>query len=200
MVQQKIITDANSYLRLAKSIHPFLSIEIGDKKYCLYVTDAVAKELSNSSKVISKFSWVTDDEFAANRNQRPKISRKQQKEIEDVTAFLFDYVIRNKSGMGLSRVDCNCIAYCSVMNYPLVTDDGPMRELSDEFEFDIQFYTTLELLKIMFDCAHITREKLHQIIQYLHYIDDLPGGLKKFLCSFSAIFGYSLTEHLVFDG
>ena len=83
MAQSKIILDSNSYLRLAKSIHPLLFQEFGDVRYCLYVLSALQKEYDREPRLQNKFPWVDDPQFHANRDQSLTLSRKQQKELPE---------------------------------------------------------------------------------------------------------------------
>lgn len=56
MPQSKILLDSNSYFRLAKSIHPLLFQEFGNKKYCLYVLPELDKEYERQPRLKNKIS------------------------------------------------------------------------------------------------------------------------------------------------
>ncbi len=74
MAQTKILVDTNSYIRLAKTIHPLLYQTFGDVEYCLYVLPELNKELA-SHKLESRFHWINDAEFSGNRRNSPTLSR-----------------------------------------------------------------------------------------------------------------------------
>jgi hypothetical protein len=196
VAQQKIIVDTNAYVRLAQSIRPLLNNPFGPDNICLYVTKAVADELSHNQRIQTVFNWVSEDEYHNNRKIMPTTSRAKSKEIVTVTQFLYDYAVREKPNDGLSWVDCNCIASSQVLEYPLVTDDKSMHMLAEHFDLDITIFKTLDLLKMMRDVEHISKEKLHQIIKYLHHMQDLPCAFSEFCRHFLQIFGYDIKSHL----
>ena len=45
-------------------------------------------------------------------------------------------------------------------------------------EYEIKTYTSLELLKLMYDCNFITKKKVRTIVEYWVYIKDTPGAYK----------------------
>jgi hypothetical protein len=81
MPQSKILTDTNTYLRLANSIRPFLCIEFGAKSYCLYVLPETSDEIVKSSRLKTKFFWALAEEHCIERSKTVAISRKQKKKL-----------------------------------------------------------------------------------------------------------------------
>ena len=173
MAQSKILVDTNTYIRLAKSIHPLLFMPFGDKEYCLYVLPELNQELS-SHKLQSKFSWVGEEEFVSNRKHFPSISKKQIRSIQQTFDYLWDHVQTELPGP--SRVDALFIAYALELDVPVVTDDKDMMELAEVF--DTQVMSTLELLKIMRDCGHIDMKSIDGLCDYWRYLADLPANFK----------------------
>lgn len=173
MTQSKILVDTNAYLRLAKTIRPLLFEPFGDNEYCLYVLPELNQELENR-KLQSKFHWVDEEEFAANRKYFPKISNKQKNSIQQTFEYLWDHVQTELPGP--SKIDALYIAYALELKVPVVTDDQDMIKLANEF--DAQVMPTLELLKIMLDCGHTDMKTIDGLCDYWRYIADLPANFK----------------------
>ena len=122
MPSSKILLDSNSYFRLAKSIHPLLNIEFGDKKYCLCVLKELDFEFKKNSNLASKFSWVSDPEFVENRKKRNRLNPQIDKRVQITRGFLRSY--KNENHLGTSEVDIICLAHGAILKVPVVTDDG----------------------------------------------------------------------------
>jgi len=174
MPQSKILVDTNSYFRLAKSIHPLLFAEFGEKNHCLYILPELDTELRKNPSLQTKFAWALTPQYVANRNVHPTLSRKQQGEVELARGFIWDYVQTEMPGP--SRIDAIYLSYGYVLKIPVVTDDRDMRTLAAEF--DIETMVTLELMKTMLDCGHINRGKVKEIYGYWEYSNDLPYNAK----------------------
>jgi hypothetical protein len=171
MPQSKILVDTNSYLRLAKTIRPLLAAPFGANEYCLYILPELNQELE-SRKLQSKFHWIEDEEFSDNRRNFPTISRKQKASIEQTFEYLWDYVETELPGP--SRVDALYIAYAIELNVPVVTDDQDMTALAAAF--DAKVMPTLELLRIMLDCAHVDMNTINGLFDYWKHVTDLPAN------------------------
>ncbi len=171
MAQTKILIDTNSYIRLARTIHPLLFQPFGEDEYCLYVLPELNKELANH-KLESKFHWINDEEYSANRKRFPTISRGQKTSIKSTFDYVWDYV---KSDFpGPSRVDVTYIAYAIELEVPVVTDDQDMIGLAHVF--DVKTMPTLALLRIMLDCEHINKKKIQALFEHWRHITDLPAN------------------------
>ncbi len=175
MAQQKILLDSNSYLRLAQTIHPLLHVEFGDKCHCLYVIRELQQEFDRSPRLQTKFHWVNEPEFAQNRSRSITIPRKTAKEIT-VAISVIEGEARQRD-LGASPVDARALATASVLEVPLVTDDGDMLALAEIF--DIKAMKTLELLRLMVDCNHATMEQVISAAGYWRYARDLPKDYDK---------------------
>jgi hypothetical protein len=174
MPQSKFLVDTNSYFRLAKSIHPLLFTEFGEKKHCLYILPELDAEFRRNSSLQTKFAWALQPEYTSNRSVHPTLSRKQRSEVELAQGFIWDHV--QAELVGPSRIDALYLSYGYVLKIPVVTDDKDMRTLATAF--DIQTMVSLELLKIMLDCGHINRGKVKEIYGYWEYSNDIPYNAK----------------------
>ncbi len=174
MPQSKILVDTNSYLRLAKNIHPLLFIPFGDDNYCLYVIDELNTELKNK-RLASKFPWVSEEAYVENRETTPTISRKQRASIQETFEYVWNAVLTDFPGP--SKVDALYIAYAIELGVPVITDDQDMTALAEEF--DVRVMPTLELMKIMLDAEHLTSDKVESIIAYWQYIGDKPANFER---------------------
>jgi hypothetical protein len=171
MAQTKILVDTNSYIRLAKSIHPLLFQSFGEVEYCLYVLPELNKELANH-KLESRFHWINDAEYSENRRRFPTISRAQKNYIANTFEYIWEYVKADLPGP--SRVDALYIAYALELDLPVVTDDQDMTTLATVF--GAKTLSTMELLKIMFDSQHISGATVKGLFEYWRHITDLPAN------------------------
>lgn len=175
MAQKKTLVDSNSYFRLAKSIHPLLFQEFGEEKYCLYVLKELDEEYGKSPRLKSKFPWVNDEEFSDNRKHYLTIGRAQKREIQDAFDYIWDYV--QTENKGPSRIDTLYLAHAYVLGIILVTDDQDMIEVAKTY--GIQVRSTMEVMRLMYDCGHITLAKVKEIVAYWRYVEDRPANLEK---------------------
>lgn len=179
MPQSKILVDTNSYLRLAKTIRPLLFVPFGSSEYCLYILPELNDELC-SCRLENLFPWTFEDEYRENRKHFPTVSRKQKKSIEQTFGYLWDYVLTELPGP--SEVDALYIAYGLELDVPVVTDDKDMTQLAGEFGAPVM--RTLELLKVMYDCNHVSLEAIKGLCEYWRYSRDMPymmdADFKKF--------------------
>ena len=86
--------------------------------------------------------------------------------------------------MGASKVDVRVLAYGSVLEIPIVTDDADMISLATTF--GVETWGILKLLRLMFDNQHIDIGEAKQIVNYLDHDNDLPykGFIKDFFEEF----------------
>jgi len=175
MPQSKILIDTNTYIRLAKSIHPLLDTLFGEENYCLYVLKELDDEFSRSARLQSQYSWVEENEFQANRKKRLALSKKNKREIELTLDFLRQHKIDNR--LSVSEVDILYLAHGYVLDIYAVSDDTDMLELADVF--NIKTMKTQELLRLMLECNHVDMEKVRQIAAYWEYISDKPANFRQ---------------------
>lgn len=175
MAQSKILLDSNAYFRLAKSIHPLLDTVFGNENYCLYLLKELDDEFYRNKRLNNKFAWVGDDDFSTNRRKRLSLSRKDIGQIKLVAGYLRQHKADN--ALGISEVDIQSLAHGQVLGIPVVTDDGDMLLTAEEFA--IAKMKTLELMRIMLDCAHIDMAKVRQIAAFWAYEGDKPGDFRE---------------------
>ena len=170
MAQRKILLDSNAYLRLAQTFHPLLQVEFGKEHHCLYVVRELQQEFDRSARLQTKFHWVNEPEYAANRSRAITIPRKAARQIA-VAVSVIEGEARDRE-LGVSPVDARALATASVLGVHLVTDDGDMLALAQAFGIDAM--KTLELLRLMVDCGHATMEQVISAAGYWRYARDLP--------------------------
>jgi hypothetical protein len=171
VAQSKILLDTNSYLRLAKSVHPLLFVPFGAEEHCLYVLRELDGEWARNPRLRTKFAWVSEAQYAENRRKPLTLSRTQRQDVEVFQGYLWDQVLREQ--LGASRLDCLALAHGAVLSIPVVTDDGDMRALGRDFA--ITTMPTLQLLALMRKCDHVTLVTVRQIAAFWAYEIDLPA-------------------------
>lgn len=175
MAQRKILLDTNSYLRLAREIHPLLFQEFGPDACCLYVLKELDQELSASPRLQTRFDWALELEYRENRRTQLTASKAQRKEIQNAVSFIWDYV--QDGHPGPSRIDVLHMAHAFVLGLPLVSDDRDLLAVAEAF--DIATMKTLDLLRLMVDCGHIQVDKMRGIVEFWRYWQDVPFGLEE---------------------
>jgi len=175
MAQSKILLDSNSYFRLAKEIHPLLFQEFGEERYCLYVLEELQQEYDRNRRLQSKFPWIDDPEYRANRSRPLHISSKQRKEIITAEEFMWDTVQTELPGP--SRIDVRNLAYAYILDVPLVTDDIDLKALASLYE--VSALSTLKLLRLMLDCEHISMDDIRRIAGFWSWLGDRPGDFSR---------------------
>jgi len=175
MSQSKILIDANTYFRLANSIHPLLKVEFKKKHYCLYILKEIKDEYNNNPRLKSKFYWFEDEEYVKNRQCRITISKEDRFTIDKAINYIAKSAASNN--LGVSLPDIKYIAHCYILKVPLVTDDKDMLTLAKLFS--VTTYNTLELLKLMCECNHINRDLVKDIVDYWEVTNDKPANCDK---------------------
>jgi hypothetical protein len=170
-----ILVDSCSYFRLAQNIHPLLKIPFCEEKHVLGVIKELNQEYKQNPKLKHKFFWVSQAEYIENRKRCFTLKEKLKSDINNTFYFLRETA--RDQGYGVSKVDLIALSYCEVLSIPVVTDDHDMLLLAKEY--NIKTFTSLELLKLMYDCGFITIEKIRTIAEYWVYIKDIPKAYKK---------------------
>ncbi len=177
-----ILVDTNAYFRLAQSIRPLLGESFGQEQHCLYVIKELQKEYDKNPRLKNSFPWVNNAEYVKNRSHCLPVTRDQKPEISRAFDFILDYV--RHVHPGVSRIDVQCLAHAEVLGVPIVTDDAEMREAANAY--NIKIYSTLELLKLMLECGHVTIERIREIAGFWIYQKDQPINFRK---DFKRLFG-----------
>lgn len=174
MRQTKLLLDTNTYLRLAKSIHPLLGKPFGKSKFTLYIHDKIERELSRSPRLLTKFSWIEENEYILNRKKKLTLSKIEREQIEFTYEHIWEF--QKEIEYNLSLEDIYCIAASLELKITLVTDDQNMIKTCNEFEVTV--LSTLQLLKLMFDNNLIDQLLVKQIVQYWEYEKDIPANFR----------------------
>lgn len=170
MSKIRILLDSNAYLRLGNSFHPLLGESFGNQNYTLYLIPEFQKEFKKSPRLKNKFGWVDQSEYVENRKKRIRVLSQQKKDIELTYSYLWPQNISEQ--LGASRVDVDALAYGSVLDSPVVTDDFDMAELADQFA--IETWSLLDLLYIMYKHKRAQKKQIKTLIGFLEYNNDLP--------------------------
>lgn len=174
-IGKKLLIDSNSYFRLAKSLHPLLNVPFGNENYCILILRECDKEYSKNQGLQNKFSWVNQDEFIQNRKNIITYSSDTDNAICNNIRFIKAYARENF--LTVSEVDIKYLATSLELDIGLITDDGDMILIAEEF--NIRVLSSLQLLKLMSDCSHINIDKIKQIIEYWVYSKDTPRNFKQ---------------------
>jgi hypothetical protein len=173
------LLDSNAYFRLAKSFHPLLGGPYGTDKIVLQVLKDVDIEFSKNPRLDSKFSWVSEAQYTANRkNNLLPISGNKADDIHHASIFICEWSrdqgveFRSRNITQPSKVDCMVLAYGYAMGITIVSDDAGMAYTAKEF--DVRQIESHELLKELLDAKIVTKQKIQTAMQYLDWLDDLP--------------------------
>lgn len=169
-----ILVDSCSYFRLAQSIHPLLKTLFCEEKHVLGVIKELNQEYKQNPKLKHKFFWVDQPEYIENRQRCFSLKQAIKSDINNALYFFRDTA--RDQGYGVSKVDLIALSYCEILSILVVTDDYDMFLLAEEYE--IKTYTSLELLKLMYDCDFISIKTIRAIAKYWVYIKDTPKSYK----------------------
>lgn len=180
----KILLDSNTYFRLADNIYPLLSKTFGKRiKYDLKILGGTLREYNYQARLQSKFSWVDSDRHKEDRKRNKlRLKKPEQEKIKRTQQFIQSESVSR--GIGCSSFDIECLVTAMEMNYTLVTDDGDLYDLAQEYE--VPCISTLDLLKLMLNEERITMKDIQNTVYMWDYIKDLP---RNFYSDFKSIFG-----------
>ncbi len=133
------------------------------------------------TRLANKFDWILLPMYEENRKRALSLSNVQHAEVEQAFDFMWGHV--ESAGLSPSKIDTRILATAHILGIRVVTDDQGMLELAAEYE--VKTWTTLELMKSMYDATHITIEKIRMVVDQWLYDGDLPakklrGPYKKF--------------------
>lgn len=178
------LLDSNAYFRLAKSFHPLLGGPFGPQKLVLQVLAEVDREYSRNPKLDSKFSWVSQAQYAHNRKSNLLVATGDEAEnIKHAGWFIRDWrrdsrkLFQENRATPPSPVDCAVLAHGYVLGATVVTDDGGM--VIAAREFNIKPIGSHELLKLLLDAKTVTLEQVRAAVAYLDYEKDLPVAWRR---------------------
>jgi len=170
MAQSKILVDTNIYLRFAQSIHPLLFRPFCPDEFTLYITHRFQREYDRQPRLREKFCWVNEDMYSENRSQRINISISQQNEAALAIGYISDYSLAQS--LGVQDVDIDILAHALALDVPVVTDDRDMTLLANVFSIEV--WNSLQLMKAMLDCNHVSQKDIDALVNYMEYMEDLP--------------------------
>lgn len=183
MAQTKILLDTNSYLRLAQNLHPLLSKPFGEDNLTLYVHKDLKDECARQPRLANKFDWIALPQFEENRKRPLNISSAKKEEIEINFEFMWGQV--EADDLSPSKIDTRILATALALEIRVVTDDQGMLGMAAEYE--IETWTTLDLMKAMLDVGHITMVQVRRVVDQWVYDGDLPA--KALRGNYAAYFG-----------
>ena len=169
--QTKILLDTTSYLRLAQNIHPLLFQPFGEEDFTLYVHSDVVGECQRQPRLANKFDWIMLPEFVENRRKPLKLNSKQTKEIHENLDFVLGHIWAET--LPISRTDAAILATALALGIRFVSDDVALIELANEY--GVLTWTSLELMKAMFDRDSIDIDKVEMVVEQWVYDGDLPA-------------------------
>jgi hypothetical protein len=183
MAQTKILLDTNSYLRLAQNLHPLLFAPYGNENFTLYAHKDLRDECMRQPRLANKFDWITLEKYEENRKKPLAVSKEMHAEIDLNFGFMWGQV--ESAGLTPSKIDTRILATALALGIRVVTDDQGMLELAAEYE--VETWTTLELMKSMVDAEHITQKQVRRVVEQWVYDEDLPS--KKLRQPYRKFFG-----------
>lgn len=193
------LLDTCAYLRLAKDIDPLLGSTYLPPPESAWVTSDVHTEWSRAPRLQSKFHWVADAQYVANRAAfTVQLTGKMPTQIMQMKSSLFSFASSNGKklqSLGYtipSPVDCMVLAYVFTLNQngkvtTAVSDDGGLGWVAKQMK--IPYVQSEDLVKRMFDANTITLPQITAMAGYLDYINDLPAAWK---ARGPALFGIAL--------
>ena len=168
----RVITDSNSYLRLARELHPLLGRDFGIIPYILKIHKDFENEYKANSRLQNKFHWVNEPEYLQNRMAHSiKFNNKYDgNRIIDLIPYINGFKKVNR--LSISNIDIFILAGAKVLDIPILTDDPDMLITADEFE--IVAIKCISFLSYLNDHSHIDETSLAKIFGYWEAIGDCP--------------------------
>ena len=176
MPPSRILVDTNTYLRLAHTINLLLGAPFGTG-HCLYILPELERELDSlrAGKKRRKFEWTADAALAENRRHILQVSSGQRRIV--ASAYAQTQAYTKEESLKTSNVDVLYIAHGRALGLPVATDDQEMLLLLAR-AVAVDAMTTLELLRMMLDCGHVTMRTVDEICAHWERIDDLPANFR----------------------
>ena len=182
MAQTKIILDSTCYFRLAQNIHPLLGVSFGTAGFTLYAHAGLVAEFEKEPRLQTKFDWFREKPYAENRAWSLNVGRKQARAIESSYEFMWEEA---QSGFpGVSPTDVRLLATASELGCRMVTDDQGLHEMAKAYAMNVM--TSLELMRLMLDEAHISMDMVERVVAQWEYDGDKPAS---FRVNYIKIFG-----------
>lgn len=184
MQRKKILLDSNAYFRLVDNLYPLLSKQFGQKQtYELKILGGTLREYNYQARLQSKFNWVDNPKHIEDRKKNKIWLKKALKDsIKKTQKFILsESLIR---GYGCSTFDIECLATALELEIVLVTDDGDLYNLSEEY--GVECISTLSLMKLMLEEKRISLKEIQETVYMWDYMKDIP---RNFDTDFKELFG-----------
>lgn len=195
-----VIMDSCVYFRLARTLRPLLNRpKFGPPPpYSLFIVSFLFKEYQRSPKLKSKFEWLMQPEFLADRAAKTYTPKgKNSKKVQLAQTFVTG-LTPPISGRTLSEADIWAIAVVVAMSdkgFVLVTDDELMRQTAAMLA--IPCWGVLDLLKELEASGNITSELTDHAVDYMRETNDLPMRADQFICQYQSFFKRNVPwEHM----
>ncbi|MFA7288562.1 MAG: hypothetical protein WC055_06740 [Melioribacteraceae bacterium] len=172
-----VIIDSNSYLRIARELHPLLGHDMGTIPYNLKIHSNFEEEYNKNSRLLNTFPWVNADEYLSNRKSNI-IEYLGQNTGNDILG-IFNHIngYKRSKRLSISRVDMLILSTAIILELPVLTDDPDMLQTADEFE--ITKIKTIEFLSHLHINKDINEHKIIEIFGFWEYNGDCPTGYNK---------------------
>jgi len=166
-----ILLDSCAYFRLGVSFRPILFRLAGDPEYVLKVLSELDREYNKNPRLRTKFWWVNQKEHAEER--AANCFTPMGKKINAVRlafSYIDQYAIDNN--ITVSLIDKRVLSVGYACGAIVVTDDLAMQGIAETF--GISYYSTLDLLKLMYERKKATFADIDAVLEYWEYEKDVP--------------------------
>lgn len=166
-----ILLDSCSYFRLGVSFRPILFRLTGDPEYVLKVLSELDREYNKNPRLKTKFWWVNQKEHSEERAANCFTPMGKKANAANVA---FSYVNQHAidSNITVSFIDKRVLSVGYACGGIVVTDDLAMQGIAETF--GIAYFSTLDLLKLMYERGKATLSDIDAVIEYWEYEKDFP--------------------------
>ena len=166
-----ILLDSCSYFRLGVSFRPILSRLTGDPEYVLKVLAELDREYNKNPRLKTKFWWVNHKEHLEERaaNCFTPMGKKVNA-VRVAFSYINQHAIDN--GITVSLIDKRVLSVGYACGCIVVTDDLAMQGIAETF--GITYFSTLDLLKLMYERGRVKLSDIDAVIDYWQYEKDFP--------------------------
>lgn len=169
-----ILLDSCAYFRLGVSFRPILYRLEGDPEYVLKVLSELDREWAKNPRLKTKFWWAAQKEHVEERSANcysPK--GKKAEDARLAFSFVNQYAIDND--IPVSYIDKRVLSAGYACGGIVVTDDLDMQRIAEMFS--IEYFSTLDLLKLMYVRGKATLSNIDSVLEYWTYENDCPTGI-----------------------
>jgi len=166
-----ILLDSCAYFRLGASFRPILFRLAGDPEYVLKVLAELDREYDKNPRLKTKFWWVNQKEHAEERaaNRFTPMGKKVNA-VRVAFSYIDQYAVDNN--ITVSLIDKRVLSVGYACGGIVVTDDLAMQGIAETF--GIAYFSTLDLLKLMYERERATLADIDAVLEYWEYENDVP--------------------------